>query len=312
MASECCETASASKLTANKNQFRDWQGPIGRRLGTICVVCQPLREKAWRSRHSEREYMALLTDGNSNDTEALRVYESSILRVADVESINLDVKLRLSTEEIAQDVLDVLIEQTSPTDPQALMRRQKGVSDVAVSSQMKRWHALHTLETVYRDAYNNQLNDRYRMKWEEYQELGRDARERTLRYGIGLVANPLPIPGLPQFGIALGSVASTTYYVQGTWVSAQGQESTPSRLTNYTTVANSLLTVLLPNPPAAATGWNVYVGVNPWPLALQNTAPLALGSVFTLSATGPASGPPPGDGQTADTYVSGGTTLRRG
>lgn len=256
--------------------------------------------------------MALLTDGNPNDTEALRVYESSILSVADVESIDLDVKLRLATEEVGQDVLDVLIEHTLSLDDQAKMRRQIGVSDVAVSAQMKRWHALHTLETVYRDAYNNQLNDRYRMKWEEYQELGSDARERTLRYGIGLVLNPLPIPGAPQFGIAAGQTASTTYYVQGTWVSAQGAESTPSRLTTYTTVDGSLLTVRLANPPAGATGWNVYVGVSVWPLALQNTTPLGLGSMFTLAASGVAAGRPPGDGQAPDIFITGGRMLRRG
>ena len=57
---------------------------------------------------------------------------------------------------------------------------------------MKRWHALHTLAVVYRDAFNNQLNDRYRNKWEEYRELARNAREQTFEFGIGLVATPIP------------------------------------------------------------------------------------------------------------------------
>ncbi len=256
--------------------------------------------------------MALLTDGNPNDTEALRVYESSILRVADVESIDLDIKLRLSTEEIIQDVLDVLIEHAVATDPQGLARRQKGVSDVVVSAQMKRWHALHTLETVYRDAYNNQLNDRYRMKWEEYQELSLDARERTLRYGIGLVANPLPIPAAPQCGIAQGPIAATTYYVQATWVSALGQESAPSELTTYTTVDDSLLAVRQINPPVGAAGWNVYLGTSAYSLARQNGTPMAVNGMFTLPTSGLAAGPLPGGGQMADTFISGSTTMRRG
>ena len=33
----------------------------------------------------------------------------------------------------------------------------KGVSDVVVTPQLKRWHALHALGVVYRDAFNNQL-----------------------------------------------------------------------------------------------------------------------------------------------------------
>ena len=45
--------------------------------------------------------MALLTDGNPNDTEGLRVFESAILDVAQVEAIDLDAKLCLATEEIS-------------------------------------------------------------------------------------------------------------------------------------------------------------------------------------------------------------------
>ena len=39
----------------------------------------------------------LLTDGNPNKTEDLRVYESAILSVANGEAIDLDVKLGLAT-----------------------------------------------------------------------------------------------------------------------------------------------------------------------------------------------------------------------
>ena len=242
----------------------------------------------------------------------MRVYESSILSVADVESINLDAKLRLATEEVSQDVVDVLIEHTRTVDEQANLRRKLGVSDVVVTPQLKRWQALHTLETVYRDAYNNQLNDRYRMKWEEYQELSEDARELTLRYGIGLVLVPLPIPSTPVFGYVAGLIVATTYYVQATWVNAQGQESNPSHITTFTTVDGSLLTVQLTNPPVGATGWNVYAGLNAFPLALQNSVPLTLGSTFTLAPSGVAAGRPPGSGQTPDVYITGGRMLRRG
>ena len=52
----------------------------------------------------------LLTDGNPNDTEDLRVYESAILGLANVETIDLGVKLDLATEEISEDVLDFLLD----------------------------------------------------------------------------------------------------------------------------------------------------------------------------------------------------------
>src|SRR5579871_3788298 len=137
--------------------------------------------------------MALLTDGNPNDTEGLRAIESAILEVARVEGIDLNAKLCLATEEISQDVLDMLLGHSPvPFLIGGEQRRRLGVSDVVVSPQMKRWQALHTLAVVYRDAYNNQLNDRYLSKWDEYRELARGARERTYGYGIGLVAAPVP------------------------------------------------------------------------------------------------------------------------
>jgi hypothetical protein len=262
--------------------------------------------------------MALLTDGNPNDTEALRVYETSILDVANVETIDLDAKLCLATEEISQDVLDVLLDHTqtqySLTQfPLGGDRRRIGVSDVVVSPQMKRWQALHTLALVYRDAYNNQLNDRYGNKWEEYKDLARGGKERTLEFGIGLVATPVPRAGTPVLGTAVGTLAAATFYVQTSWVSAAAQEGSPSFTTTFQTTANSLLTVTAAvNPPTVAAGWNVYLGPTVSTLTLQNSAPLAIGATFTLPGSGLVDGVSPGEGQTADTYVTGGRVLRRG
>src|SRR5437763_15819594 len=127
----------------------------------------------------------LLTDACPNDTEALRVYESAVLDVANNESIDLAIKLGLALDEVIEDVLDILLSHSS--DAAALLRRMKGVSDVVVTPQMKRWHAVHALEVFYRDAFNNQLNDRYQAKFLEYHELSRVAKLHTVRFGIGLV-----------------------------------------------------------------------------------------------------------------------------
>jgi hypothetical protein len=261
--------------------------------------------------------MALLTDGNPNDSEALRVYEAAILDVANVEAIDLNTKLCLATEEISEDVLDVLLshtrEQYSLTQfPLGADRRKIGVSDVVVSPQMKRWHALHTLTIIYRDAYNNQLNDRFWNKWEEYRELARGAKERTLEFGIGLVATPVPRAGTPVLGATAGTLAATIYYVEVSWVSASGQEGSASPATTFQTADNSLLTVAAVNAPAIAAGWNVYLGLVSSTLTLQNSTPLAIGVTFTLPGPGPVSGASPGDGQVADMFVTGGRILRRG
>jgi hypothetical protein len=254
----------------------------------------------------------LLTDGNPNNTEDLLVYESAILGVASTEAIDLNAKLGLATEEISEDVLDVLLDHTRAFDPQSTMRRTRGVSDVVVTPQLMRWHALHTLEVVYRDAFNNQLNDRYQAKCVEYRELSRNARDRTYHFGIGLVSIPLPQAQCPAFSFVAGFVPATMYYVQVSWISASGQVGAPSDQTTYETPADGLAVVTAVNPPAAATGFNVYMGLTPDTVTLQNSTAVAVGAGFTLSSSGLVTGMPPGSGQTADVYVVGGPVLRRG
>lgn len=253
----------------------------------------------------------LLTDGSPNTTEDLRVYESAILEVTHAEMIDLGVKLDLATEEIAEDVLDYLLDHTG-ADPQAAGRRALGVGDVVVTRQMKRWHAVHTLEIVYRDAFNNQLNDRYQPKFLEYRELSRNAREHTFHFGVGLALVPIRQAQLPVFSAVAGPIPQTTYYARASWTGALGQEGMPSVVTTYDAPAGSLPVVQMTNPPTGATGFNVYLGLTPDTLALQNAAPVAVGQTFTLADTGLAAGRAPGDGQAPDIYINGGWMLRRG
>jgi hypothetical protein len=255
--------------------------------------------------------MALLTDGNSNNTESLRVYETAILSVANVEMIDLNAKLGLATEEVSEEVLDILLDHPV-FDPRMALRRNFWVAVVVVTRQLKRWLALHTLEIVYRDAFNNQLNDRYKPKWDEYRELARQAREQTETFGIGLVLNPIPQAAAPVFSVVPGTTPATVYYVRVSWVSASGQEGEPSDVTAFGTSDGSMLVVQAVAPPAIATGWNVYIGVTDSTTTLQNSAPLAVGQTFTLPQGGLINGRPPGDGQMPDLYVTGGSILRRG
>jgi hypothetical protein len=261
--------------------------------------------------------MALLTDGNPNDTLALQVYESAILDVAHVEKIDLAIKLTLATQEIADDVLDILLDHTPldhtrAFDPGSTVRRTIGVSDVVVSPQMQRWHALHTLEIFYRDAFNDQLNDRYQAKFLEYRELSKDAQAHTVRFGIGLALNPIPEAQQPALSAVGGTGAAGTFYVQVSWVSATGQEGAPSDATALGTAALQNLVVQPVNPPAVATGFNVYIGVTENALARQNASPVAVGDAFTMPSGGLIAGAAPGTGQAADIFVVGGPTLRRG
>ena len=248
----------------------------------------------------------LLTDGNPNTTEDLRAYESAILGVANTEMIDLGVKLGLATEEVTQDVLEFLLSRTDGS------RRAIGVSDVVVTRQMKRWHALHTLEVVYRDAFNNQLNDRYKEKFFEYRKLANVAKAQTLQFGVGLVARPVPIAEAPVFGFEAGPLESTTYYARVAWVSGSGQEGLASEVTTYDAPAGSVPVVTAVNVPAGVVGYHVYLGASEETLRRQTVSPVAVGQSFTLAPTGLAAGVAPGDGQVPDSYVSGSRMMVRG
>lgn len=110
---------------------------------------------------------------------------------------------------------------------------------------------------------------------------------------------------------AAGAGTAGTFYVTVSWVSALGQEGSPSGVTALATADGTELVVEAVNPPAAATGFNVYIGTSADTLALQTPAPVAVGQNFTLSGP-PIAGRAPGNGQAADVYVIGGSMLRRG
>jgi hypothetical protein len=254
----------------------------------------------------------LLTDGNPNTTEDLRAYESAILSVANTETIDLGVKLGLATEEITQDVLDFLLNRSGGSDPQAGSRRALGVSDVVVTRQMKRWHALHSLEVVYRDAFNNQLNDRYKAKFFEYKKLAASARLQTFQFGVGLVFSAIPMAERPTFGFEAGAFESITYFARVAWVSGSGQEGVASEVTTYDAPPGSVPVVTAVNAPGNAVGYHVYMGLSGDALVRQTGSVVAVGQAFTLPEGGLVSGIRPRDGQAADVFVSGNRVLRRG
>src|SRR5262249_44592036 len=153
--------------------------------------------------------------------------------------------------------------------------------------------------------------DRYKAKVAEYHDLSRQARDNTLKFGIGLVLVPIPKADIPTLSITPGSGDAARYYIAVTWISVSGQEGAPSDMTAISTMCGSTVAVQAMNPAAEAAGFNVYIGTTADTLALQTPTPIPVGQTFTL--TGPrVPGRMPGNGQPPDTYVVGGPTLRRG
>jgi hypothetical protein len=257
--------------------------------------------------------MALFTDGPINEAIDLQNYENAILTVANSEQIDLAGKGALAQGEIASKLILFLLRRFRQPDVlwTVTYRRTIGVGDVVVTDPLRRWHALQTLALVYRDAYNNQLNDRYKGKWAEYEQLAADAAESYFQIGVGLVSGPIPKAALPLLTTIFGSGSAATYYAAVAWVNQTGQAGSASEVAQLTLSTGQQLVVAAVHPPPNATGWNAYIGEAPEATSLQNSGPIAIGNTWTLAAALQA-GAPPGRGQEPTWFLVDQRLIERG
>jgi len=247
--------------------------------------------------------MALLTDGSPNTVGALKAIESSIADVGAIELIDLDIKMDLATEEISESLMVFLI-QLGTQDPQYLTRRQVGVSTIVVTPPLRRWHALQSIALIYRDAYHNQLNERYLAKWKYFNSTTGDARKTLLQTGLGLVNQAVPKATVPVTGVALGQWSPGVYVVQIAWVDGMGQIGSPSESVTVELSSGTAPTVTAPPAPSGIAGWNVYVGPLGSVPTLQNSAPLAFNVPWVALVPGTAAGTQVGTGQSPSRYIT--------
>src|SRR5262249_20767517 len=231
----------------------------------------------------------LFTDNPPIRIEDLADHETVILDTASIEGINLTTKIGLARNEVGL--------QLQSQFPQ-LGLVNIALKNVVITPALRLWLIFHALEIVYRDAFHNQLNDRYKAKWEEYKELSSLAYRLLFQIGIGTVVDPIPRADHPLLSLLPGWLTPAQYSVRVAWRNATGEEGSPSELTALVVTGGSTLQAQAMNPPPNAVAWNVYAGVTPDSLFLQNPRPLA--TTATWSAPGPsllASGPQPGAGQ---------------
>lgn len=245
--------------------------------------------------------MALLVDGPMSTIEDLRAQDSGVLEVSHGEGVDLTAKL-----EIARAQIEIEIES---------MLRRAGcgsIGQVVATAGLKRWHVLKTLAMTYRDAYFSQLNDRYRERWRAYDSEAHEEGERLMETGVGMATNPLPRPGPVTVELPQGVLAPGNYWVRVSWMSANGEESEASRGESVAVDVPHSLVVRPGSAPAAATGWNVYVGRGPGLETKQNAAPLELGSYWAYESGELDEGAKPGEGQKPDFHCARRRLLRRG
>ena len=226
--------------------------------------------------------MALFTDGPLSTIEELAGHDSQLLNVATVEGIDVTRKLALAQQELEIE-LETLLER-------------RLLEKLVVTPALRLWHVYLTLEMVYQDAYNNQLNDRYANKRDEFRDLSRWAMDRLIRLGVGLAEHPLPKAVEPTVTVTPGPLADGTYYVTMSWVNAAGDEGVVADAVCVTTV-DSTFVVTPRRAPSTAAGWNVYAGMDPEQMVRQNTIPNPLGSNWVQPATLATEGMRPGPGQ---------------
>ncbi len=238
--------------------------------------------------------MALFTDGAANGLEQLLAYDCGILETARVEGIDLAVKLRLAWEELGIELRRYLI------------RRGRGdleLRHIVVTEPLKKCHAFRTLALSYREAANQQQNDRYKERWKEWERQALWAWEALLDTGVGVVKRPIPRADAPRVDLVPAEAPAATYCVQMAWVGAEGGEGAPSEIRLTPAAYGQGLRVIPGIPPEGVAGWNVYVGYAGGDVRRQNATPLGSGASWLQLSAVLAEGPQPGEGQSPDHYL---------
>src|ERR1017187_8283426 len=137
--------------------------------------------------------MALFTDGAISSIEDLRGHDTQLLNVSTVEGIDVTRKLALAQDELYIEVEGLLGQlQTAAGIYEAAgmlggPSAARWIHQVVVTPPLKLWHIFRTLEMVYGDAYNSQLNDRYGGRRDEYHEKVKWAYNQVIQGGLGIV-----------------------------------------------------------------------------------------------------------------------------
>jgi len=244
--------------------------------------------------------MALFTDGFVSSMEDLAAQDSQLLDTASVEGIDVTQKLALAQGELALELKAVLT-RLSYVDQLFWIAPQPNLGSVVVTPALKLWHTFRSLEMVYSDAYNSQLNDRYAGKRDQFHLSAKWAYEMLIQAGIGVASVPVPQAAIPTVTAAAAPspgipLPDGTYYVTVAWVNAAGEDGASAVPATIATTGSSLLVQPIGSTPKTAAGWNVYVGAGPDSMALQNGSPVAIGQTW-LQPAALAAGRLPGPGQ---------------
>jgi hypothetical protein len=273
--------------------------------------------------------MSLFTDSGLIGISDLSIYEVTLSKTASTHGINVESKTTLAMASIGDRLLARLMHAGASTGgflssvslssirtlpPQSAW--SFNLNNVVVTDQLKRWICYEVLAQCFAEAYNVQLNDRYREKWLDYASRAKTTEQSLYEIGIGIVYQPLSQPGNALVTTGSGSLTGGIVTVQTVWQDASGHESILSPLVPVTLADQSSMTVTTQagnnHVPATAIGWNVYVGANGSSPSKQNATPVALNASWTAPAAGFVTGAAPRGGQQPEAYLLDSQRLVRG
>ena len=252
--------------------------------------------------------MALFSDGPMASIEDLNAYDSSVLEVANTESIDLTRKLQLAQDEIGIELETILPRTTGEgVGPAA----EPALANVVVTPPLRLWHMFRTLTLVYRDAYGSQLNDRYQARRDEYNSLAEWARGKLEQTGIGVVWEPIARAAVPQLTLGGGTLGPATVFACVSYLTQSGGEGAAGPAASVDVPMERTISVRPADPPANARSWNVFAGAAADRMVRQKLDPLPLDGQWTAAEALALSGRPPGQGQEPDDLRAAARLLRR-
>ncbi len=250
--------------------------------------------------------MAMFTDGPLASLEDLRQYDSSILDSAAAEGVDLAAKLQISQREVGLEVTLFLLRNDIYLGP------GRELTTVLVTEALVHAQCLHALELTYRDAYNNQLNDRFGGKAKEYASKYKQAMSVFTEIGVAVVDSPVgkAVGGTFSY-VPGGSLGDSTYFLMLRWVNEFGAVGAASNVSVVQCPSGTLPTATCPLPLEVA-GWHVFTGTSEALLHRQTVQALSGGAIWTLQPQGIRTDLPNLPELAPSRHVQAGRRLRRG
>lgn len=253
--------------------------------------------------------MALLTDRDLITVRDLLSYENDLLETADRERVEIDTKIELATAEVRTE---------TETEVDKILRSGVGgntsvasIGNVVATPSLLRWIHSRCLALFFFECFGHQMNERFRAKFDHYRQQAEAAKQDFLQRGIGVADVPLNKPGGLTVQLASGSLPTGSYYFAATWSNTRGQQSSLGATATTVLDAPGGMILTPPAAPAAATGWNVFLGSSPEQMYRQNTTPIPPGTAWTQSVH-PETAYAAGSGQMPDRYLQPQRIFQRG